>query len=137
MTAGFCSTPIALLAGLLLTSGAASPSPAGPDLVAAVDATCPINIKASNGGSTDVYVMLYESQTIRRSAFGQMWVKLKIQNHRVAPGATMTRSYTAVGSCTASRGWRFQLKKGTDFFTLTQETYKAKLVDLGDVSKNF
>jgi len=81
--------------------------------------------------------MLYESTTIRRSAVGQMWTKLKIQNHRVAPGASMTRSYDAMGSCTASRGWRFKLKRGTDFYTLSEETYGLKLVDLGDLSKNF
>ena len=129
--------PIALIASLLLSSNA---SPAGTPLRGPTrtgEATCPVNITATNKGSTDIWLMLYDSE-VRRSI---SYVKLKIQNHRVAPGATISRSYMASGSCNTYRRWRFTIKRGTDFRIQSTSTSgssaPSQLITLGDLARFF
>jgi hypothetical protein len=114
--------------------------PVAPTEPLGVEATCTVNISATNKGSSDIWMMLYDSEVKRVGNIGSSYVKLKIQNHRVAPGATVTRAYEASGSCDATRLWRFKLKRGTDFYTVVMYSYSrilAQEVNLGDLAKHF
>lgn len=142
MTPGLYFTPIAVLATLFVASGGSSPPPAGPDSFAAVETTCPVNISATNKGTADIWVMLYDSEVKRPGGIGSSYVKLKIQNHRVAPGATMSRTYDAAGNCNSLRYWRFKLKRGTDFYTKTISSDggpydKSQSVNLANLATHF
>lgn len=103
---------------------------------------CVINLTAQNNGSSDVWLMLYDSQVRRTvfntSAFGP-WLRLKIQNHRVAPGATIKRSWTDDGGCRITREFRWKLKQGSNFHTTTTRLFvgNGNGEDLGDVSRFF
>lgn len=103
---------------------------------------CVINLTAQNKGSADVWLMLYDSQ-VRRTVFNTSaygpWIRLKIQNHRVAPGATITRSWTDDGGCRVTREFRWKLKQGTDSYTTTTKLFvgNGNGEDLGDVSRFF
>lgn len=105
---------------------------------------CPLNVSARNTGNTDIWIMFYDTQirrTLGNTSVWGPWYQLKSQNHRVAPGATIKRSWTDTGGCNISRQFRWKLKKGTNFHTHTQDL-SSKQVDehsftIGDVARFF
>lgn len=119
-----------------------APHPAHDRSEASGRMNCVINLTARNSGSADIWLMLYDSQVRRTvlntSVFGP-WYQLKIQNHRVAPGATIKRSWTDDGGCRITREIRWKLKKGTNFHTATTKFFvgNGNEEDLGDLSRFF
>ena len=78
---------------------------------ATASADCQFEIRATNDLDRDVWVMLYDS-TVFRDVFGAKLVQLKIQNHRLAPGKSLDRRYTARGKCQTKRTWYMRFDKG-------------------------
>lgn len=113
-----------------------APAPPAPN---GAQMDCSFNITARNNGSTDVWVQFYTSAVRRRSAgiTWTRWDQLDIQNHRVAPGVTIRRSYTDNGRCDVQRQWRFDLKRGADTYRYTTSTEATTGLNLGDVSRFF
>lgn len=140
--------PLGSLVGMLIlgTSLVAwSPPPASdPGSGRADAAECVFNITARNRGTADIWIMFYESE-VRRDypILPEKWQQLKIQNHRVAPGVSIKRSYTAPGRCDIRRDWRWKLKRGTNIYIAADWTESApgsgKSVDhsLGDINRFF
>lgn len=75
--------------------------------------SCQFAIRAKNNMSFDVWVDLYNS-TMSDGGFG-LWgghSKLEIQPHRLGPGKSMDRRYTASGRCSKERNWQFYVHIG-------------------------
>jgi hypothetical protein len=87
------------------------------------DESCQFQIVAGNNLGTSVYVYLYDSK-VRQQGTGVLffWKQMKIQNHRIAPGKTMDRRYTADGRCSKNRQWKINVKRGSDTGNLLIET---------------
>jgi hypothetical protein len=119
-------------AGALVAWGTPAPAPARD---------CTFAIQGSNDTKEDVWVMLYDSRVFLNdnSMFTDSYKQLKIQNHRIAPGATMDRRYNSYGRCVTSRTWYIRVKPGGVVKTIRKETSgdysDSRTVDLGPVSK--
>jgi hypothetical protein len=105
---------------------------------------CTFALRASNNMSFDVWVDLYDSR-LDNGGFGVFggFKPLKIQNHRIAPGQTMDRRYTASGSCSKERRWEFWVRigraDGKKIYKYVNRTTKgdsssSRTVDLGKSS---
>jgi len=101
-------------------------------------ADCQSEIRATNDLTKDAYVLLYDA-TVVRYVFGAKVVQLKIQNHRIAPGKTMDRRYTARGKCPTKRTWIVPHRVGTAHgkkVVLTEgSSSTSRTVDLGRASQ--
>jgi len=73
---------------------------------------CAFDILAINNLSFDVWVDLYYSTVMNRGKYWDTVKQLKIQNHRLATGTSMRRRYTASGSCSRRRIWKFYVRIG-------------------------
>lgn len=105
---------------------------------------CQFAIRASNNMSFDVWVDLYDSR-LDNGGFGVFggFKPLKIQNHRISPGKTMDRRYTASGNCTKERRWEFWVRIGRAdgkkiykyvYRTTKGDSSSSRTVDLGKSS---
>lgn len=95
---------VAFAAAVLVATGASSSG----------EADCQFEIRGSNNLSFDVWVDLYDSYVYLDGIgiLGRI-TQLKIQNHRIASGKTMSRRYTAPGGCARKRDWRIMVRKGS------------------------
>ena len=118
-------------------------------------AGCGFELRAKNTHpDRSLYLELYESKVRRVSTriAGVPTVfsrtdQLKISNHRVGPGKTMTRAYTAPGACDLTRTWTIVFKRakaGPDeiktFSTSTSTEFTPtgkRLLDFGDLKSWF
>jgi hypothetical protein len=102
---------------------------------------CTFAIQGRNDSKADVWVMLYDSRVFLndKSMLTDSYKQLKIQNHRIAPGATMDRRYTSYGRCETSRTWFIRVKPAGVVKTIRKETSgdysDSRTVDLGPVSE--
>ena len=101
--------------------------------------SCSFAIRATSNSSFDIWVDLYDSAIW--GGFG-LWAgynkKLKIQNHRLSPGKSMDRRYTASGSCSNKRKWRFLVRisrtDGRKIYKYVYETTSGsgdRIINLG------
>ena len=121
---------------------ARSPKRAGEP---ASEMACTFNLRARNSSSVNVYLHLYTSTVRNWANLVAGYRALKIQNHRVAPGASMSRTYSASGKCRATRNWKLYYRRGSNGSQRTKSfsTYRTtrvnsngqRVLDLGDVGK--
>lgn len=111
---------------------------------AARAADCQFDIRATNDLSGDVWFDLYDSFVRTQMLLGVKTVQLKIQNHRLGPGQSLNRRYTANGKCENNRAWLITyrvpvagkgLVKGDHIVRTTGSSSTSRTVDLGRTSK--
>lgn len=136
------ATRLALVLPVLILSSATVPE-STPDAPATVEeVSCSFAIRAQNNMSFDVWVDLYSSR-LDNGGFGVFggYKPLKIQNHRLSPGKSMDRRYTASGTCGKERKWEFAVRIGrADGKKIYKYLYKTtrgsgdRTIDLGKSS---
>jgi hypothetical protein len=109
---------------------------------AARAAECQFAIRATNDRDSEVWIDLYDSKVYRKAILTGV-EQLKIQNHRLQPGKSMDRRYTAKGKCGADRTWlirhRITVNGKLEWGYFRLETggtsSTSRTVDLGRASK--
>lgn len=82
------------------------------------EAACQFILLARNTGSADRFADLYTSTVYRWNVPLGGLTQLKIQNHRIGPGKTISRSYTSPGRCNVKRLWKIYFRNSTNGQTM-------------------
>lgn len=131
---------VVIAAAAILSVGAYTWPDTPPSGPAGASTDCQFAIRATNSLSIDVWVNLYDSY-VKLDGVGILGrnTQLKIQNHRLAPGKSMDRRFTAPGGCARKRDWVFFVRTGGPSKIVRRHTEgtssTSRTVDLGRSSR--